>query len=529
VNPYSDGTVTLYHGKCEDILPSLPAESVDAVVTDPPYGLEFMDRSWDRFDGESIDPAFMHWFAGFVDGEGCFSVHRKPQNTFDCQFSITLRADDRPILERIQRTLGIGTLSMPTAHQNPSSGRADNPKARYCVSSQRDCTRLRDLFRAFPLRAKKAKDFELWSDALDAWLKHKRGEWDDMAQLRDELMQGRAYSEEGIRVDPFQMWCWRWARECFRVLKPGGHLLAFGGTRTWHRLTCGIEDAGFEIRDSIDWVYGQGFPKNKACLKPAHEPIVMARKPTGRSDPLPGLDGCRLSTGDGLGRTRNTALGVMNDDGWQPQRQESDGNPLGRWPANIVFTHSASCEDECAPDCPVAELDRQSGATVSSIGKPRQSAIPGDGYGMTHTGSEYADSGGASRFYPVFRYEAKAPASERPRLPDGTAWPTVKPLDLMRWLVRLVTPPGGTVLDLFAGTGTTAEAAVIEGFSCILIEQDPAAAELIRTRLSKPIQPVMLAVDDSAPPAPARPVAASRPKPVPEAHPSLFDEEAEAS
>lgn len=91
----------------------------------------------------------------------------------------------------------------------------------------------------------------------------------------------------------------------------------------------------------------------------------------------------------------------------------------------------------------------------------------------------------------MFRYQAKAPASERPRLEDGTAHETVKPLGLMTWLVRLVTPPGGTVLDLFAGSGPVAEACIIEGFRCVLIEQDPKSARLIVRRLSKPIQPAM--------------------------------------
>ena len=96
-----------------------------------------------------------------------------------------------------------------------------------------------------------------------------------------------------------------------------------------------------------------------------------------------------------------------------------------------------------------------------------------------------------SRFFPVFRYEAKAAAHERPKLPDGTAWPTVKPVDLMSWLVRLITPPGGVVLDPFAGTGSTGEACLVEGFRCVLIERDPVAVELMRTRLRKPVQPVM--------------------------------------
>ena len=125
-------------------------------------------------------------------------------------------------------------------------------------------------------------------------------------------------------------------------------------------------------------------------------------------------------------------------------------------------------------------------------GPPRTHASAGDGYGIGAAGRRvYGDSGGASRFFPVFRYEAKAASAERPRGEDGTAHPTVKPVDLMAWLVRLVTPPGGLVLDPFAGSGTTAEACIVEGFRCVLIEKDPAYAELIRTRLRKPIQPAM--------------------------------------
>jgi site-specific DNA-methyltransferase (adenine-specific) len=99
------------------------------------------------------------------------------------------------------------------------------------------------------------------------------------------------------------------------------------------------------------------------------------------------------------------------------------------------------------------------------------------------------DGGGASRFFPTFRYEAKAPSSERPKLDDGTAHATVKPLDLMRWLVRLITPPGGVILDPFAGSGTTGEACVLEGFQSVLIELEQPHAELIKQRLSKPLQP----------------------------------------
>ena len=246
-------------GDCVEKMGEMPEAFVDAIVCDPPYGLKFMGEAFDTFAGEGVDPAFCHWFAGFTDGEGCFSVHKKlvsGYETYDCQFIISLRADDRPVLERIRRELGIGTLA-----DRPGSDEK-NPQARFCVSSQRDCLVLRDVFRAFPLRAKKATDFEIWSQALQAWIEHEPLQWGNMAEARDRLMANRQFKAEGIRVDPFQMWTFRWARAAFRVLKPGGYLLAFGGTRTEHRMTCAIEDAGFEIRDKLAWMHGQGFPKS---------------------------------------------------------------------------------------------------------------------------------------------------------------------------------------------------------------------------------------------------------------------------
>ena len=335
----------------------------------------------------------------------------------------------------------------------------------------------------------------------------------------------------GVETDT-RLW-----RECLRVLKPGGHCLAFGSPRTWHNLQTAIERSGFELRDSIAWLYAQGFPKSldvskaidKAAgaerpslgvvkgaassntaslgefaptyhatapatpdaerwqgwgtaLKPAFEPVVVARKPlvgTVASNVLAwgtgalNVDGCRISMGDekpptgsGGPNTRTSmAGGIMHGTG---------GNitpPAGRWPANVVLDGRAA-----------AELDRQSGESSSRVGKPR-GAAHGEGWGMTATGAEYADTGGASRFF----YVAKAPTSERPRV-GGIAHPTVKPLDLMRWLVRLVTPPCGTVLEPFAGSGTTAEACVLEGFQCIAIEREADYLPLIVSRLDKPTQ-----------------------------------------
>lgn len=347
-----------------------------------------------------------------------------------------------------------------------------------------------------------------------------------------------------------------WARECLRVLKPGGHLLAFGGSRTWHRLAVAVEDAGFEIRDSIAWLYGSGFPKSldvskaidKAAgaerevvrprtytlsadgatygsginpsgkrsetseitapatpeaqqwdgwgtaLKPAFEPIVVARKPlagTVAANVLEhgtgalNIDGCRIGTASGLQRPERRGRGDTG--GWADYTQEPGqyGTPdgSGRWPTNVILD-----------DAQAAELDKQSGTSTSR--RAERGAGKGETatYGVWGTTDDttrgHDDEGGASRFFPIFRYVAKAPTSERPRV-NGVAHPTVKPLDLVQWLVRLVTPPGGVVLDPFAGSGTTLEAALIEGFQCIGIEREDDYLPLIKARLTKPINAVL--------------------------------------
>lgn len=166
-------------------------------------------------------------------------------------------------------------------------------------------------------------------------------------------------------------------------------------------------------------------------------------------------------------------------------RVDYDGTK-GRWPTNVAL-------DESQADA----LDEQSGTSTSRAGRPR-GADPGEGWGMTATGAEYDDIGGASRFFPTFRYEAKAGAGERPRV-NGVAHPTVKPLALMRWLVRLVTPAGGTVLEPFAGSGTTVEACLLERFRCVAIEKDPDCLPLVMARIHKrtnPVEAIRLAGDD---------------------------------
>lgn len=324
---------------------------------------------------------------------------------------------------------------------------------------------------------------------------------------------GKAWDKTGVAFD-VKTW-----QAAYRVLKPGGHLLAFGGTRTFHRIACAIEDAGFEIRDSLAWLYGSGFPKsldvskaldkmagaerevigehpnpagNKVggnslmmsvtgmpeisfitapatdlakqwdgwgtALKPAFEPVIVARKPfkgtvaknvTAYGTGALNIDGCRIDgtkrhpgnyhdDGNvGGGRTTNTYAGS--------DRSEFDAS-LGRWPANVML-------DEWTAYL----LDAQ------------------------------ADPANPSRFF----YCAKASKRERSAgLPDGVinTHPTVKPVDVMRWLIRLVTPPGGLILDPFAGSGTTGVAAREEGFDFILIENEAASADIARLRLAIPTE-----------------------------------------
>lgn len=458
---YADDRVTLHHGDALDILRTIPDASIDAVVTDPPYGLEFMGKGWDA-----------PWK--------------------DTSWKTTTTAPD--------------ATATPSGLAS-SAGRAGTSGAQ--AGSD-------------PARAASATIVQ--PDAV--------GGFQDGAG-------GNAYSRSRVRTDTrrhggdmqvanasFQAWCELWAVECLRVLKPGGHILAFGGSRTWHRLASAVEDAGFEIRDSIAWLYGSGFAKSwnfatqykgewcscdggnalpsdhAACsscggldkayrghgsaLKPAFEPIVVGRKPlvgtvagnvlthgTGALN----IDGCRVVTDDSLARRyggENEVYGQFS----MPRGTVTGQGVTGRWPANVVLDESQA-----------AALDQQTGTLKSGFmaAETDRTVRQGDAYGQfaarTATAT-YGDSGGASRFFPTFRYQAKAPTRERVKL-DGVAHPTVKPLDLMRWLVRLVTPPGGVVLEPFAGSGTTVEACVLEGFRCVAIEREADYLPLIVARLAR--------------------------------------------
>jgi len=212
-------------------------------------------------------------------------------------------------------------------------------------------------------------------------------------------------------------------QECLRVLKPGGHLLSFSSARTYHRMACNVEDAGFEIRDQIMWVYGSGFPKGKTQLKPSHEPIVMARK-GGKKQELR-IDDCRVPgklEGD-PNRFKKTDGGCFVD-----LKNDPIVRSEGRWPANLI-----------------------------------------------HDGNINIDA------FNSFFYCAKASNSDRGK---GNNHPTVKPIDLMRYLIRLVCPVGSVVLDPFMGSGTTGKAALEEGMEFIGIEQSAEYMDISKKRLT---------------------------------------------
>lgn len=279
-----------------------------------------------------------------------------------------------------------------------------------------------------------------------------------------------------------------WA-EVLRVLKPGAHLVAFSGTRTYHRMACAIEDAGFEIRDQLAWCYGSGFPKSHnqpggwgTALKPAWEPIALARKPlqgtvagnialhgTGALN----IDGCRIETTEAdtkdIGReiNRNVRVGGV---GYKMNVTEAETGvqvvrPEGRWPANII--HDGS--EEVLAGFPDAD-----GAV--SNGRKGAIGVFKNGLGNAEQSPGYADSGSAARFF----YCAKATTDERG---EGNNHPTVKPIELMRWLCRLITPVGGTVLDPFCGSGSTLVAADMEQFSAIGCELSPDYAAIAERRV----------------------------------------------
>jgi len=481
------------HGDSFKVLATMEESSFDAVVCDPPYGLEFMGEEWDKLSGG---------FSGIEEKNMVLPSYLRADKNIKC----------------------------------PDCGKwvYDHDPCR-CGGAQRQAQR------------------------------------------------------------QMQEWHYGWAREAFRVLRPGGWLLAFGGSRTYHRLACAVEDAGFELKDSMMWLYGSGFPKSLkvpmaidkhlgvdvkdderweredhpgrpgaragereqkiigqtvhstdknpeglrhayvpvtdeakewddwgTALKPAHEPIVVGRKP------LIGTVARNVLT-HGTGALNIGATRIGDDAGWSYPNgrggqgwhgRESLGENLdvpmradaGRWPANVILQHLPDCaDDECADGCVVLELDAATGDLP--VGHWPGSR-PANAFGFGHVGQgdlseKVAERGGASRFF----YCAKVSRAERNAglgddfdaeplnwssgdanpgafQSDGTEreaknnHPTVKPIDVMRWLLRLSVRPGGRVLDPFAGSGSAGVAAELEGVEYVGVEKEERWVRVARARIA---------------------------------------------
>ncbi len=416
---------SLYLGDCVEVLRSMPADSVDACVTDPPYGIGFMGKEWDTFS---------------------------------------------PDAQRESKRFKIGRGDQKVTSTNPNvNGRSHSP----AISP---------------------------------------------SQIEyDRTMAGQR---------GFQAWTEQWAREVFRVLKPGAHIVICGAPRSAHRMVCGIEDAGFEIRDSFAWLFGQGFPKSKnlrdddgvksgwgTALKPGHEPICLARKPL-RSDientaevwgvGALNIEACRINPGVAV----PGGSGGLNG---PPEQSASmhgvDGHNAGRWPANVLLDEqAASLLDEQAGE-------RISGSNPTRRGSDKFRKIFGKFKGESVcTPARGAERGGASRFFFVAkpsRAERDFGCDDLPMMTAGECTereegsagitpyagagrsgggrnfhPTVKPVSLMRWLIRLITPTGGVVLEPFLGSGTTGMAAALEGCQFIGIDREEKYLTLSDARIS---------------------------------------------
>jgi DNA modification methylase len=266
--------------------------------------------------------------------------------------------------------------------------------------------------------------------------------WDGAGKAGGQLADG-----EG-----FAVWTKAWARECQRVLKPGGHLLAFGSPRTFHRLTSGVEDAGLQIRDMLLWLYTQSTPKARklpgglaAMLKPAYEPILLARKP---------LDGTTPRNVEAWG------TGALNTEATRVN---------GYWPANLALSHAPGCTAKrCTSSCPAGQID----AVRPDLRPSRLFFCAKASKRERETGcDELPLQSDLLYAHPAVRIRRNI-------------HPTVKPLALMRWLVALVTPPGGVVLDPFTGSGTTGIAAMLESRPFLGIERDGRYVDIACARLT---------------------------------------------
>lgn len=356
---------SLHLGDCPEVLRSMPENSVDSVVTDPPYGIRFMGKAW---DGQDI---------------------------------VEMTKRDRP-------KGGENSLAM-------SAGK-----------------------------------------------------------------YSRTY-EDMLCFEEFTL---AWAKEAIRVLKPGGHILVFCSPRSYHRMACGIEDAGFEIRDQVQWLFGSGFPKSHnldgewkgwgTALKPANEPICLARKPLSEKTVAENvlkwgtgainIDGCRVGN-EVRSYSINGAIKGVNNFGKgnnQPAGERDHKTVSGRWPANLILDEEAA---------KLLSEPARFFYTAKASKSERNAGLGGMPVVKEGIGDERPSGQSMQRL------------DGRPAREAQNHHPTVKPIKLMSYLCRLITPPNGIVLDPFTGSGSTGIAAIKEGFNFIGIELNPEYMQIAKKRI----------------------------------------------
>lgn len=405
-------------GDCLEVMKTMEASSVDAVVTDPPAGIGFMGKEWDDFrrSRNEADTNRENVF-GRTSKKGPQYGRRGRRQSW--QYPIS----DHGFTD--------GGDRLPA----PNIGRSSlNPTCQKCGRRQRT--------------------WKTGPTACDC----PSPEFNDHAAHLDARETFVAFM-----VAVFS--------EVLRVLKPGSYGLVWSIPRTSHWTATALEDAGFEVRDRIAHIFGTGFPKGKGCLKPAVEDWWLVRKP-GKGVKALGIDECRIGTSGGStipsGMDRYNAS--LAKQGYRPseyQQGEPDPPPpSGRWPANLILSHSDGCNGVCVDGCPVKELDEQSGESQTGGNVKPYVRATRDQYSggfPDNTSTFTRDTGGASRFF----YTAKASKADRG---EGNTHPTVKSTALMSWLIKLVCHEGGTVLDPFAGSGSTLVACLRTGREGIGIE-----------------------------------------------------------
>jgi len=436
------------HAKAEEALKSIPGESVDSIVTDPPAGIGFMGgkNAWDSDRGGR--DRWVEWLSQIM--KECLRVAKPGAHMFVWALPRTSHWTATAI-----ENAGWDVKEIVTSHNGQGFAKGGNI-----------------------------------SKLIDKRLGAEREVVGDNPNHR--AVSGVNY--EGIYA---------------------------GGNTGAAKITAPATD---EAKQWDDWATG---------LRPNSEHWILARKPISGSTIVGNvlehgtgalnIGACRVITDEKL--TRKLGKTTESKSGWKSvKRSEIAGRDGGRWPSNVVLVHAEHCVRvhaegspsglwACIPGCPVRIMDSQSGVSVSRKGKPRKSIKPGEGYGKVHTGAEYNDEGGSSRFYNNFKYSSKPGTKEKEQGCEGLYWQrinegsgflliskerwdlldpkdraegnvhsTVKGLPLMKWLISLITPPGGLVLDPFTGSGTTGLACV-DGFRFIGIEEDVVHHKIAEARI----------------------------------------------